>query len=80
MLEDFGDFLEFGKNVSNMKISIDEFVVSIGLDGRDMIEELDVWYIESLFSIIIMGKKKIEMDDLGEWYGVIGFYVMKVNK
>lgn len=80
MLEDFGDFLEFGKNVSIMKISIEEFVVSIGLDGRDMIEELDVWYIESLFSIIIMGKKKIEMDDLGEWYGVIGFYVMKFNK
>lgn len=42
LLEDFGDFLEFGKNVSIMKISIVEFVVSIGLDGRDMIEELDV--------------------------------------
>lgn len=80
LLEDSGDSLESGKNASIMKTSTEEPVVSIGLDGRDMIEEPDVRHIESLPSTIIMGKKKTEMDDLGERYGATGSYATKANK
>lgn len=80
LLDDSGDSLESGKNTSNIKTSTEEPVISIGLDGRDTIEEPDVRHIESLPSTIIMGKKKTEMEDLGERYGATDSYVTKANK